>query len=293
MSIKDHALLVSLTVNKPQMTQKDHKATVDAEQANNAHGAGQYRKDLYPRTLIQPILTVESAARAYLDSTCYTWNRGEYLLPNVRCMSTMDRMSKFQLEFDQTVTAFLNNWANVMDRAKQAQGALFDPSAYPDLSDLKRGFRFRVMYRPITDASDFRVALQEEELALVKQIAEQDTREAMNSLMQEPLKRLREVIARLHETTGKADRKVINKRTGHEEIRPPIFRDTVCENIIEEIDLLHAFADVLPDNVLEVAKTTVDMLPRPSQLRDDPEVRAQVNKQSEALLAAIDTMLED
>ena len=45
MSIKNNAFLVSLTVNKPQMTQKDIKATADAEFANSAHGAGQYRKD--------------------------------------------------------------------------------------------------------------------------------------------------------------------------------------------------------------------------------------------------------
>ncbi len=48
MSIKNHALLVSLSVSKPQMTKKDDKATRDAESANNAHGAGQFRKDLYP-----------------------------------------------------------------------------------------------------------------------------------------------------------------------------------------------------------------------------------------------------
>ena len=37
-TLKDNALLVSLTVRKPQLTKKDYKATVDAEIANNAHG---------------------------------------------------------------------------------------------------------------------------------------------------------------------------------------------------------------------------------------------------------------
>jgi len=293
MSIKEHALLVSLTVNKPQMTQKDQKATADAERANDAHGAGQYRKDLYPRTLIQPILTVEAAARAYVESTCYMWNKGDWLLPGARFMPFAERMGKFELEFNQTVTAFLNNWANVMDRAKLAQGNLFDPSAYPDLTELKNDFRFRVSYRPVTDAGDFRVSLQEEELAMLRANAERDVMESMNAIMSEPLKRLREVIARLHETAGKEDRIVINKRNGREEVRPPIFRDSVCENIIEEISLLHDFAEVLPPEVLDVAKTTVDMLPRPSELRDNPEVRAKVKVQSESLLNAIDALLED
>ena len=35
-TLKDKALLVSLSVRKPQLTKKDYKATADAEIANNA-----------------------------------------------------------------------------------------------------------------------------------------------------------------------------------------------------------------------------------------------------------------
>ena len=293
MSIKNHALLVSLSVNKPQMTQKDDKATRDAEVANNAHGAGQFRKDLYPKHLVQPILTVESAARAYIERTTYMWSRGEYLLPTARFMEFTERMGKFQLEFDQCVTAFLNNWSNVLQQAQSQQGALFDPNAYPDLSDLKSDFRFRVHYRPVTDAHDFRVSLQEDELSTLRSEVEQATRESMEAVLKEPLQRLREVVSKLNEVTGKTDRVVVNKKTDATEVRPPIFRDSVCENIAEEITLLHAFADILPDSVLSVAKTVADSVPHPQQLRDNPDKRKEVNLQTTALLASIDAMLED
>ena len=293
MSIKNHALLVSLSVNKPQMTQKDDKATRDAEVANNAHGAGQFRKDLYPKHLVQPILTVESAARAYIERTTYMWSRGEYLLPTARFMEFTERMGKFQLEFDQCVTAFLNNWSNVLQQAQSQQGALFDPNAYPDLSDLKSDFRFRVHYRPVTDAHDFRVSLQEDELSTLRSEVEHATRESMEAVLKEPLQRLREVVSKLNEVTGKTDRVVVNKKTGATEVRPPIFRDSVCENIAEEITLLHAFADILPDSVLSVAKTVADSVPHPQQLRDNPDKRKEVNLQTTALLASIDAMLED
>jgi hypothetical protein len=293
MSIKNHALLVSLTVNKPQMTQKDDKATRDAEVANNAHGAGQFRKDLYPKHLVGPILTVESSARAYIERTTYMWSRGEYLLPTSKFMEFTERMGKFQLEFDQCVTAFLNNWSNVLQQAQSAQGALFDPNAYPDLTDLKSDFRFRVNYRPVTDAHDFRVSLQEEELDTLRAEVEQATRESMEAVLKEPLQRLREVVAKLNEVTGKTDRVVTNKKTGAVEARPPIFRDSVVENISEEISLLHAFADILPGNVLSVAKNVADTLPHPQQLRDNPDKRKEVNIQTAALLASIDSMLND
>lgn len=293
MSIKNHALLVSLHVGKPQMTKKDDKATRDAENANNAHGAGQFRKDLYPKHLVQPILTVESSARAFIERTTYMWSRGEYLLPTSKFMEFTERIGKFQLEFDQCVTAFLNNWSNVLQQAQTSQGDLFDASAYPDLTDLKSDFRFRVNYRPVTDAQDFRVAMQDDEMDALRAEVEEATKESMNAILREPLLRLKDVVQKLHDVTGKTDRVVVSKKTGATDVRPPIFRDSVCENIAEEISLLHAFADILPDNVLTLAKNVADTVPHPQQLRDDADKRTAVNTQTAVLLASIDAMLED
>jgi hypothetical protein len=275
------------------MTKKDDKATRDAEDANNAHGAGQFRKDLYPKSLVQPILTVESSARAYIESTTYMWTRGEYLLPTSKFMEFTERIGKFQLEFDQCVTAFLNNWSNVMQQAQQRQGDLFDASVYPDLTDLKNDFRFRVNYRPVTDATDFRVAMQDDELDTLREQVEQATKESMDNMLRAPLERLKDVVQKLHDVTGKTDRAVVNKKTGATDVKPPIFRDSVCENIAEEIELLRAFADILPDDINVLARAVNDMTPHPQQLRDNPDKRKEVNVQTAALLASIDSMLND
>ena len=208
-------------------------------------------------------------------------------------MSFADRMGKYELEFNQAVTAFLNNWANVMARAQESQGALFDPNVYPDLTQLRSEFRFRVIYRPVVDANDFRVSMQEEELLRLKESAQQDALESFNTMMREPLVRLREVVAKLAEVACKSDRTVINKKTGAEEIRPPIFRDSVCENIIEEIALLRDFAEFMPLEVLKVADTVAGTVPTPQELRDDPEKRADVGRQAATLVSVIDSLLED
>jgi hypothetical protein len=292
MSLKDHALLVSLSVSKPQMTQTDRKATQDAEAANDAHGAGKYRKDLYPRGLVQPIITVESSARAYIDSTTYRWDRGADLLPTARFMTFAERMSKFEVEFNQAVTAFLNNWTNVMLTAQQSQGALFDQSVYPDVTELRDQFRWRVVYRPVTDMGDFRVSLQETELDTLRSQVEAAARESVEAMLRSPLERLRRVVLRLNEATGKPDREVVDKR-GATVVKSPIFRDSLVENIIEEINLLHDFADVLPDDMLALGKNIIDTVPRAQTLRDDPDKRRDIHTQSAGLLAAIDAMLED
>lgn len=292
MSLKDHALLVSLSVSKPQMTQTDRKATQDAEEANDAHGAGKYRKDLYPRGLIQPILTVESSARAYIDSTTYRWDRGADLLPTSRFMSFAERMAAFEVEFNQNVTAFLNNWTNVMMTAQQSQGSLFDASVYPDVTNLRNQFRWRIIYRPVTDMGDFRVALQEAELDALRGQVEAATRESVETMLRSPLERLRRVVQKLNEATGKPDREVVDKK-GATIVKSPIFRDSLVDNIIEEINLLHDFSEVLPDDVLQIGKTIIDNVPRAQTLRDDPDKRREVHVQSASLLSAINEMLED
>lgn len=291
MGIKEHSLLVSFTCNKPQLTQKDDKATRDAEQANNAHGAGQFRKSLYPKQLIAPILGVESAVRAYIQSQTYPWSQGEYLLPTARFMQFSERIGRYEIEFNQSVTAFLNNWSNVMMHAQQQQGSLFDASAYPDMTSLRNDFRFRVLYRPVTDVNDFRVVASEDAMAQIRATVEAELRENNERLLAEPLKRLREHVERLREVAQRPDRKVIDKKTGAVDIKPPIFRDSVVDNIIEEIKLLREFEGVLPDTIMQLAQDVHDQVPGPQAMRDSPQVRAATVTISDALLASIDDML--
>jgi hypothetical protein len=122
---------------------------------------------------------------------------------------------------------------------------------------------------------------------------EEATKESMNSVLRAPLERLRAVVAKLNEVTGKVDRAVVNKKTGVADVRAPIFRDSVVDNITEEISLLQAFADILPADVLAVAKSVADSVPHPQQLRDNPDKRREVNLQTNALLDSINAMLED
>jgi len=292
MSIKDNALIVSLTVRKPQLSQKDEKATHDAEAANNAAGAGKYTKDLYPKALIAPIVAVESAARAYIERNTYPWGRGRGsdLLPMTKFMDFATRLGEFELQFSQAVTVFLNNWSNVMLEAQQRQGDMFDANAYPDVSDLKAQFTFEVGYTPVTDLTDFRVAASEAEKAVIAGAVERDLIRAQEQLVSEPLKRLRDAVEKLATVTG-ASRTKVNAKTGETEQVATIFRDTLIENLLHEVSMITEFADLLPDNVKAVAVAAKDIAPHPDALRVDPDLRTKTHSASKALLAAIEEMM--
>jgi hypothetical protein len=293
MSLKDNALIVSLVVNKPQMTKVDAKGTNAAERANNASNAGEYRKKLYPSHLTAPIRNIESAARSYMERHAYQWARGEYLLPSTRFIEFMEGMGKYELQFDQAVTAFMQNWVNVLDDAQRTQGDMFDGNDYPDVTELRRRYNFEVLVKPVTDGSDFRVQMQEDEIGTLKAKAEKQANDRMNDLLTEPLKRLRTVISRLNETMGKDDRVVTDKRTGMVEAKSPIFRDSVCDDIAHEISLLYDFMEVMPANVASLALDVAAKTPTPDELRNSKAAREKTEADTSALLATIDSLLDD
>jgi hypothetical protein len=242
---------------------------------------------------VKPIRAIESSARTYIERIAYNWGRGEFLLPSTKFMEFAERMALFETEYDQNVTAFLQNWVNVQTEAKVIQGDLFNAGDYPDLSELRGRFRFSVHYKPVTDASDFRIELQDDEAEALKEQVALQTKQQMEDLMREPLERLREVVRRLNETSSKEERAVINSRSGKTELKPPVFRDTVCENIVNEINLLYDFGDFMPTEVVSLAKDVYNATPSANTLRNSQEARDKVKIDTDALLGAIDNLLKD
>lgn len=294
MSLKQCAMLVSINVNKPQLTKQDEKATRDAERANNASNAGEFRKRLYPKDLIAPILQVESAARAYINSSTYMWNRGEQLLPAKRFMKFADRMAQFELEFEQAVTVFLNNFSNVLLRAEEAQGDMFDRSQYPDLSQLKAQFKLRVHYKPVTSRDDFRIQMVDDETARLLAQVDEAALSNERAMLTDALGKLKQVVSRLNEKTGEESRMVYNKRKDCNEIKPPIFRDSIVDNIHEEIEMVREIVDALPANIIDLVNKVEQELTVPAAvLRNDDDKRATVHDKSKQLLADIDNLLGD
>lgn len=270
-SLKDQAMLVSLNITKPQMTKKDKKATVDAEVANNASGAGAYVKRLFPKHLIDPIIQVENEARGYMYNYTLPWNKGLHLLPSTRYMEFAMQMRKHELAFSQAVTAFLNNYANVMVEAQKSQGQLFDASEYPDLSDLRERFSMRTRYFPIADTKDFRLEVEKEVMAEIRKEAEESMKDALAETMREPYRRLYEAVARIHTQCAKADSRIY---------------DSLMDNLDHLLDILPALnfaGDKQLDELLEQCRETISV--HPETLRTDPDIKASVAERAQTIMS--------
>jgi hypothetical protein len=209
-SIRNRSLLVALSFSKPQMTKLDHKATHDAEAANNAQGALRTQKMLYPKQLIDPIISKEGEIRAYLKAhTTEFGSTGLFLLDTALFMDVSNRLSIYEVERRQLVTVFAQNWSNVIAQAQTQQGDLFDPTVYPDVSDVVGQFGMSVSYFPVGDISGGLFDTVENELrdAIAAEV-ERSTKAVMAQALRQPFERLIDAVLNVYDKTSRADGRI-------------------------------------------------------------------------------------
>lgn len=215
-TMKDKAMLVSLSVSKPQMSKKDKETTTEVALDKSAsESAVAVVKKLYPKHLIQPIQEVESAARRYVESVTQPWARGTALLPSKLFMDFQRDIGTYRLQFQQAVTVFLNNYAGVMLEAQAQQGDMFDASVYPDLSTLKADFTFEVSYIPMGEVPTVMDGIEASVLEDVRKEVEAQTTQALANGQRALYKRLGDAIRRIATQCGNDKGKIYDTLTGN------------------------------------------------------------------------------
>ena len=209
-SIRNRALLVSISFRKPQMTKLDRKATKDAEDANGAHGAIKANKLLYPKRLVDPIVALEAEVYAYLRSkTIKFGDSGMYLLDTKRFIEISQQLEKYKLERSQVVTVFAQNWANVLEEAQDQQGALFDPSVYPDVTEVAGQFRTSISYLPVGDmAPSLFTDIEEETKQAIAESVQESTNALVVDAVKQPIERLMDAVLNVYDKTSREDSRI-------------------------------------------------------------------------------------
>lgn len=268
--LKDKAILVSLTVNKPKMSEKDKQATTEVAIDKQASAqAIAVVKRLYPKHLLAPITECESAARRYIESMTQPWARGLALLPSKLFMEFQATIGGHQLAFNQAVTVFMNNYANVMIQAQAEQGTMFDQSAYPDLSDLRRDFSFGVRYIPLADVPSIALDLEAGALAELKQEIEGQTKASLAQGQKALYARLSAAIERIAVQCSNPKGKIFASLTGN------------VSELLSVLPALNLADDPVFDALCNEAKKLVVA---PEAIRTVPEVRESLAKSAEEIL---------
>ena len=290
MSIKTQALLVSVTINQPTKSRQDKGTADEVARAKKADSnTVRIINDLYPKHLMQPIEKVVGQARTHANGPMtYMWDRNSYLLPMTDFMEFAQRAGEIELAFDQGVTAFLNNWANVLLAAQAERGDFYDDADYPDVETLRRQFRLKFRYRPVTDDSDFRVRADEDALQELVAKAQAESRELFADLAMLPAETLTSKLEKLREAMLKPDREFFDDNNQLIDIKPPIFRDTTFDNGTRECQKIIDFGDdvLLPETVALAGRIKHEMH-SPEDARKDAMLRKEIAAQCAEWIAEL------
>lgn len=234
-TIKDIAVLVSVSGGKPKMTQIDRDATKIAEDGMHARDSGGYVKRLWPKHLMQPVITAELAVRNTVKAHTVQYARNLYLLANSLRLKLEDALVQPLKQHQLAVDALFMNYAQVLSVAQGQLGTMFDPSVYPDASSLKAQFKLDVLYFPAPDIAS--LAIDEFGKTLQQRMDVYQTNMLRDATL-DITQRLTDVITTM---ADKLRRKIeletstdptVSKRSG------PRFHDSLTENLEHLLDVI-------------------------------------------------------
>jgi len=204
-SIRNRAILVNLTFHKPQLTKLDTKVTREAEAKHSASGALKTQRQLYPKAMLAPILAIESEARAHLRNNGVEWGTpGMYLIDTEVYLEVRMKLTDYEKERQQAVVKFAQDWTNVLVKAQQQQGDLYDPSVYPDVADVTSQFTMKLYVAPLgTYVPTMFTNIEEELREQITEDVEAATQSALLSAVGQPLKRLFGAVLNIYDKTSR------------------------------------------------------------------------------------------
>jgi hypothetical protein len=272
MSIHEKAMLVYLAISSWSARKYDRKISQEIEAQYQADEAGRYNKILIAKEHLANISKTISAVRTFHYENTLPWSdNGGRLLTAAHYFDYMAKMQSYQSSFERECSDFIAVYPNLKEEAKQRLNGMFNEEDYPDVSNLKAKFDFKLTILPVPEADDFRVNLQDSEVETIKESIQQQLLHSTETAMQDLWKRLYGVVEHMAERLSKEEHK---------------FKDSLVKNISELCELLPKL-NITDNPQLETArleilqKLTVN---NPATLRENQIIRSKTAKEAQAIL---------
>ena len=160
MSIASSAVLVELNISVWPANKVDREMT-DTVNANASavRDASQTRKNLFAgTTLRKDIEKLAARIRLYHNQHTMPWaDKGQRLLPTKLFMEYKQTMNNYEAQFKQMCNNFFIAYPQLVNDAQQHLGTMYRATDYPDLTNVREKFGFRMAIDPIPESGDFRL----------------------------------------------------------------------------------------------------------------------------------------
>ena len=176
---------------------------------------------------------------------------------------------------------FYSNYNDLIDLAKHHMGALFNPSDYPSLEELKSKFGFRLVFSPLPESGDFRLDIPNADMQELASNYEASFKDRLQDAMREPWDKLHKALTHLSEKLTDSEVYDGNHKRYH---------DTLITSNQELCQLL-THLNVTKDPKLEDARRELEVTMLGLDIEDikeHAEVRSSVKNKVDAILQKFD-----
>jgi hypothetical protein len=274
--LTDKAMLVLFSASQWTARKFDKKVTAEIADIHKTDStAGRYNKVLIAQNALKAIQQIVGEARSYHYAQTLPWRDDEYrMLPAAAYPAYIERMRQFKSRFESAVAEFISAYPQLVEEAMIRLNGMFNQADYPHPSEIAHKYSMSVSIMPLPTSDDFRVSLQSDEIAQIKQAIEESHQQAEQRAMADLWTRLHEVVAHMADTLSKEDK---------------VFRNSLVGNVSELCGLLPTL-NVMGDANLEAMRQAVESKLcgyDPETLRTDKDERKQAADDAQKILDAM------
>ena len=233
---------------------------------------------------IRPVKSAEGALRDFVNSRTLPWtDAGLRVLKATGIEQFQYGLIRPLQDFNNAVQAFIDDYDTVKVQARRDLGTAYSDGDFPPRTSLSKRFGADIVYLPMQSASDFRIALTQGEMEMVRSSCQSALDASYREAVHSVVSRLREPIAHMAER--------LRLYTKHDSGRVNnAFRDTLVENV-------RGILRLAPDlNITDDPRIQgiCDEMHRyltehdADALRHSPHLRETVATQAERILAQLD-----
>lgn len=280
MSITASAVLVEMNISVWTANKLDKSATEKVVADNAAvQNAAQVRKNLMAGTSMRKnIADYAAGCRLWHNVRTLPWSdKGARLLATSLFMDYKAEANVRRDTFNKMVDEFIQQYPALVQTANNYLGTLFNPEDYPDVDEVRSKFGFRLVFSPVPEAGDFRLAVAEQDLQDLREQYEESFNDRLADAMREPWDRLHKLLTGMSEKLTDTEGEEENKKRYH---------DTLITNAQSLCGLL-THLNVTKDPKLEQARRDLEVTMLGADIEDikeHPEVRKNMKDKLDAIL---------
>ena len=264
MSIAHSCMTANLAIGawSGQRLDKGASAKVTLE-AGAAANTARVNKQIIDKASLMVVTGLARQLRTLFNTRTLPWkDNGDRVLTRKMYQPFIEQFEEMKGQYYAAVDEFATKiYPEERARAEFRMGELFNVNDYPHVSDIRRRFYATLEIDAVTEASDFRVGLDADQIEKIQTRIEKSINDRLAKAMGDVWTRLGTTLEHFALTMAQGDK---------------VFRDSTVDNLTEIIELLPALNIMNDANLTaiynDVKGTLIGLSPK--DLRKNPAVRS-------------------